>query len=180
MYLEAFLTFLRIGLFTIGGGYVMIPMIEDEVVRRHRWIDSRDFADLLALAQSVPGIFAVNMAVFIGYRLRRLKGALSMAAGVVLPSFVIILLIALFFQRFRSHPLVEHIFLGVRPAAVALLTVAVFTGCRHIRFRWSTCWVPVVAALLPWLMGVSPIFVVVGAGLGGWLHEVAVRCRHVP
>lgn len=172
MYLDAFLTFFRIGLFTIGGGYVMIPMIEDEVVRRKQWIDSKDFVDLLALAQSVPGIFAVNFAVFIGYKLHRLKGALCMAAGVVLPSFIIILLIALFFQQFRSYPLVEHIFLGVRPAAVALLTVAIFTVSKKTRFYWSTCWIPIVSALLIWLMGVSPIYIVLGAGLGGWLYGV--------
>ena len=103
-YIKAFLIFSRIGLFTIGGGYAMVPLIEAEVVDKRKWISKEDFLDLMALAQTVPGIFAVNIAIFIGYKLRKLRGALAMALGTILPSFLIILAIALFFQQFKSYP----------------------------------------------------------------------------
>lgn len=120
-YLQSFLIFLKIGLFTIGGGYAMVPLIQDEIVDKRKWIDKEDFIDLLALTQSVPGIFAVNIAIFIGYKLRKFRGALAMALGTILPSFFIILAIALFFQQFKQYPIVENIFKGIRPAVVALI-----------------------------------------------------------
>ena len=106
-YLKSFAIFLKIGLFTIGGGYAMVPLIQDEIVEKRKWIDKEDFIDLLALTQSVPGIFAVNIAIFIGYKLRKFKGALAMALGTILPSFFIILAIALFFQQFKNYEVVE-------------------------------------------------------------------------
>ena len=107
-YLQSFLIFLKIGLFTIGGGYAMVPLIQDEIVDKRKWIDKEDFIDLLALTQSVPGIFAVNIAIFIGYKLRKFRGALAMALGTILPSFFIILAIASFFQQFKQYPIVEN------------------------------------------------------------------------
>ena len=106
-YWSFFVTFFRIGLFTVGGGYVMLPMIEDEVVDKKKWINKGDFLDLLAVAQTVPGVFAVNMSINIGYRLRKVPGALACALGCVLPSFLIILAIALFFHQFENNPTVE-------------------------------------------------------------------------
>lgn len=93
-YLNAFCTFFKIGLFTIGGGYAMVPLIEEEVVNKKRWITQEEFIDLLAVSQSVPGVFAVNFSIFIGYKLRKFPGALSLALGAILPSFLIILSIA--------------------------------------------------------------------------------------
>ena len=97
--LTLFSTFFRIGLFTLGGGYAMIPIIEEEVVRKHKWIDSDLFVDLLAVAQSCPGVFAINISTFIGYKLGKTRAALLASLGTALPSFIIILLIALFFHR---------------------------------------------------------------------------------
>ena len=119
-YLEAFSIFFKIGLFTIGGGYAMVPLIQNEVVDRKKWISKEDFIDLLAIAQSAPGVFAVNIAIFIGYKLRKKKGAVVMTLGTVLPSFLIILAIAIFFQQFKEFEIVEKIFKGIRPAVVAL------------------------------------------------------------
>ena len=104
-YWSFFVTFFRIGLFTVGGGYVMLPMIEDEVVDKKKWINKGDFLDLLAVAQTVPGVFAVNMSINIGYRLRKVPGALACALGCVLPSFLMILAIALFFHQFEKYRL---------------------------------------------------------------------------
>lgn len=162
-----FSTFFKIGLFTIGGGYAMIPLIEREVVGRHGWIDQREFADLLAVAQSVPGVFAVNMAIFIGYKHAGLRGSIVAALGTVLPSFLIILGIALFFQRFKEYALVENIFKGIRPAVVALIAVPTFNVARTAGIRWSNCWVPIVSALLIWLLGVSPVWIILAAVVVG-------------
>lgn len=121
IYIEAFSIFFKIGAFTIGGGYAMVPLIEDEIVTKRRWIAKEDFIDLLAISQSAPGILAVNISIFIGYRLRGIRGSIITALGTILPSFLIILAIALFFHNFKDNVYVERIFKGIRPAVVALI-----------------------------------------------------------
>ncbi len=167
--LKLFVTFFRIGLFTFGGGYAMIPLIENDVVERNGWLKKDEFLDLLAVAQSAPGVFAVNMAVFVGYKLRGKRGALAASFGCVLPSVVIILLIALFFRRFRHIEVVNNIFLGIRPVVVALIAVPVFNVAKSARLGWSTVWIPVVAAFLIVALGVSPIYVIIVAGVAGYV-----------
>jgi chromate transporter len=167
---KLFTTFFRIGLFTFGGGYAMIPLIESDVVERNRWIEKADFVGLLAVAQSAPGVFAVNMAVFIGYRLRGVAGALAAAFGCVLPSVIIILLIALFFRQFRHIELVNNIFKGLRPVVVALIAVPVFNVARSAKIGWSTLWIPVLTALLIVFAGVSPVYVIIVAGVAGLVY----------
>ncbi len=170
IYRDCFSTFFRIGLFTFGGGYAMIPLIEANVVDRRGWVGREEFLDLLAVAQSAPGVFAVNMSIFIGYRLRGLRGAITCALGTVLPSFLIILAIALFFSRFREYPAVESIFRGIRPAVVALIAAPVFRMARTARIGWTNAWIPLVAALLIWLLGISPIYIIILAALGGYVY----------
>ena len=121
IYWQLFSDFFKIGAFTLGGGYAMIPIIESEVVGKRRWLRQEEFLDIIAIAQSCPGVFAINMSVFIGYKLRKLPGAISAALGSALPSLIIILLIAMFFSRFQDNPVVESIFRGIRPAVVALI-----------------------------------------------------------
>ena len=99
IYWQLFSDFFKIGAFTLGGGYAMIPIIQSEVVDRRHWLKQEEFLDIIAIAQSCPGVFAINMSVFIGYKLRKLPGALCAAFGTTLPSFAIILLIAMFFSR---------------------------------------------------------------------------------
>ena len=166
---KLFVTFFRIGVFTFGGGYAMIPLIEKDIVERNRWVGREDFVDLLAVAQSAPGIFAVNMAVFIGYKLRGTRGAIAAALGCVLPSVVIILLIALFFRQFRHLPVVNNVFMGLRPAVVALIAVPVFSVAKSAKLGWSTAWIPVLSALLIVAFGVSPVYVIAVAALAGFV-----------
>ena len=127
IYLEAFGIFFKIGAFTIGGGYAMVPLIENEIVTKRKWIAQEDFIDLLAISQSAPGILAVNISIFIGYKLRGIRGSIITALGTILPSFIIILAIALFFHSFKDNPIVERIFKGIRPAVVALIAAPTFT-----------------------------------------------------
>ena len=121
IYLEAFSIFFKIGAFTIGGGYAMVPLIENEIVTKRNWIAKEDFIDLLAISQSAPGILAVNISIFIGYRLRGIRGSIITALGTILPSFLIILAIALFFHNFKDNTIVERIFKGIRPAVVEIV-----------------------------------------------------------
>ncbi len=167
---KLFTTFFRIGLFTFGGGYAMIPLIESDVVERNRWIPKSDFVDLLAVAQSAPGVFAVNMAVFIGYRLRGVAGALAAAFGCVLPSVIIILLIALFFRQFRHIEVVNNVFKGLRQAVVALIAVPVFNVAKSAKVGWTMAWIPVLSAMLIVAFGVSPIYVIIAAGIAGLVY----------
>ncbi len=145
----------------------MIPLIEKDIVERNRWIERKDFVDLLAVAQSAPGIFAVNIAVFIGYRLRGTRGSVAASMGCVVPSVVIILLIALFFRQFRHIPVVNNIFMGLRPAVVALIAVPVFTVAKSAGIGWTTVWIPILSALLIVAFGVSPVYVIAVAALAG-------------
>lgn len=147
----------------------MIPLIEREVVDRYRWIEKRDFVDLLAIAQSSPGVLAVNMSIFIGYKLRGVRGSVAAAVGNVLPSVVIILLIALFFNRFREYEVVNNVFMGIRPAVVALIASPVFSVAKSAKIGWTNVWIPVLSALLIVAFGVSPIYIILIAGIGGYL-----------
>lgn len=160
------MTFLKIGAFTIGGGYAMLPLIEREVVDRN-WMNKEDFMDVFAISQTLPGIFAVNMAVFVGHRIKKLPGAITAAIATVLPSFVIILLIAMFFTKIQDNIWVERAFKGLRPAVVALIAVPAIKMAIKIKLSKYNVWIPIAAALLIWLLGVSPIYVITGAGIIG-------------
>lgn len=170
VYWTAFKTFFKIGAFTLGGGYAMIPLIQAEVVDHYKWIDKTEFLDLIAVAQSCPGVFAINISTFVGYKLRGTRGALCTALGTALPSFIIILLIAMFFKQFEDNKVVESIFRGIRPAVVALIAAPVFSMAKSARITLTNCWIPIAAALLIWKMGVNPIFIILAAGVGGYLY----------
>ena len=174
-YCDIFWSFLKVGAFTIGGGYAMIPLMQRELMQRHRWIGEEEFLDQVALSQAMPGVFAVNMATMTGYRLRGIWGAVVAIVGNILMPIVFILALAIFFRAFREVPVVEHIFMGLRPAVVALIAAPVFTMARSAKVTWSNVWIPVVSALLIWLLGVSPIIIVLAAAVGGYLFS---RLRH--
>ena len=148
----------------------MVPLIEAEIVDKRKWIKKEEFLDLMALSQTVPGIFAVNIAIFIGYKLKKLPGAFCMALGTVMPSFLIILAIALFFRQFQHLETVERIFKGIRPGVVALIAAPTFKMAKTACINRYNIWIPVVSALLIWLLGFSPIYVIILTGLGGYIY----------
>ena len=174
MFLQLFLTYFKIGTFTLGGGYAMLPLIQREIVERKHWISEEEFVNMIALAQAAPGLIAVNSAIFIGWRCGGWKGVLGAVLGAVLPSFVIILTIAMIFSEWKNYPAVEAIFKGIRPAVVALI-VAPLVGMvkreivskkaaknsepQTINNAWFLL-VSLVAALLIWLVGVNPVWVI--------------------
>ena len=172
IYWDSFKTFFKIGLFTIGGGYAMIPLIEEEVVNKHKWITKEQLLDLIAIAQSCPGVFAINISIFIGYKLHKTSGAIISSLGTALPSFLIILAIAMFFRQFEDNKVIAAMFRGIRPAVVALIAVPTFNLAKTAKLNRYTLWIPIVSALLIWLLGVSPIWFIFVAGIGGYLYGI--------
>ena len=153
----------------------MISIIEREIVDKHRWIERAEFLDLLALAQSMPGILAVNIAVAIGDRLRGFKGSATAALGTIAPSFMIILLIAMFLtpDLITGNPTLAAIFKGIRPAVVALIVAPVITSAKAAGINRRTIWIPVAVGILiwsKWPVVSNPILYIVIGGLAGWLH----------
>ena len=174
LYLKLFISFFKIGAFTFGGGWAMIPLIEREVVDKQNWIKREDFVDALAIAQSLPGVLAVNISILIGNKLRGVKGCLTATLGTILPSFLIILAIAIWFVQTYDNPVVERIFKGIRPAVVALIVSPVFSTAKTARINIKTVIIPIIVALSIWLGGVSPIWFVLLGAIGGILY-----CNHV-
>ena len=139
-YLKLFCTFAKIGMFTIGGGYAMIPLIEREIVKKN-WMSKDEFMEMFALTQSLPGVFAVNISIFVGYKLHKVIGSLVCALATILPSFVIMMLIAMFFARFQDNEVMIRIFNGIRPAVVALILFPCISAVRalHLKYADSSC-----------------------------------------
>lgn len=161
MFWQLFYTYLKIGTFTLGGGYAMLPLIQREVVDRKAWIDEQEFLNMIALAQAAPGLIAVNSAIFIGWRIGGWKGVCGAVLGAVLPSFVIILAIAMVFAEWKELPVVEAVFKGVRPAVVALIAAPLYKLSKSAKIGWITALIPIAAAALIWVGHVNPVWVIV-------------------
>lgn len=160
-----FATFFRIGVFTFGGGYAMIPLVQREVIDKKRWIERENFLQLLTLAQSAPGPIALNAAVFVGYKVRGYCGAVAAVLGVVIPSFVIMFAVAMFFAQMRDNRFVNAAFLGMRPAVVALI-IAPIAGLSKGMGAWNLA-VAAAVAVGVWHFGLSPVLLIlVGAAAG--------------
>ncbi|MDE6491338.1 MAG: chromate transporter, partial [Muribaculaceae bacterium] len=159
--------------FTFGGGWAMISIIEKEIVDKHRWIGRDEFLDLLAVAQALPGILAVNISVAVGDRLRGMRGSVCAALGTILPSFMIILVIAIFLtpDLIKNNPIISSIFKGIRPAVVALIVAPVISSAKSAGLTWKSAIIPVAVALMIWskLPVVSnPILYILLGGAGGY------------
>lgn len=169
MLLKFFLTCNKIGAFTLGGGYAMIPIMEQEFVDKNRWMERQEFMDIMVVAQTTPGIFSIDMASHIGYKLRGVWGGIVGALGIALPSILAIIVIAMFFRTFKDNPWVMKFFCGVRPAVVALIAAPCFKMAKTAKITLRTLWIPVVCCALIALLGVSPIWIIIAAGVAGYL-----------
>ena len=170
LYTDLFITFCKIGTFTLGGGYAMVPVMEKEIVDKKQWLSQEEFVDILVVAQSTPGLFAIDMASHIGYKYKGIIGGIVGALGVALPSIVIILLIALLFQTFKDNIYVEKFFMGIRPCVVALILSPCFRMAKTAKINIYNCWIPIVCALLISLFGVSPIWCILISGIAGYIY----------
>ena len=168
--MNLFLTFFRIGAFTLGGGYAMIPLIQRDVVEKNKWVEQEEFLNLIAVAQSCPGVFAINIATFIGYKLDKTRGALLASIGAALPSFLIILAIAMFFKQFQHIGWVAACFNGIRPAVVALIAAPTFILAKSAHINLANCWIPIASAILITVLGVNPVFILLAAAVGGYVY----------
>ena len=165
---EIFCVFFKIGLFTIGGGYAMLPIIQKEVVEGKGWMTDEEFLDAISLTNSLPGPLATNSATFVGYRVARVPGSVAAVLGAATPSVIIILLIAMVFTNIIEYPVVQNIFNGVRPAVVALILYAVIKLAKSAKvgeyFNWLGARARFAAIAV---FGLHPIVVVVCAALYG-------------
>ncbi len=172
IYLQLFFTFLKIGTFTFGGGWAMISIIEKEIVDKKQWLAREEFLDLLAIAQAVPGILAVNISVVVGDKLRGMKGSVAAACGTILPSFLIILLIAIFLtpDLIKNNEIISAIFKGIRPAVVALIIAPVLSSAKSAGITWRTVWIPAAVALLIFsglpIISNPIIYIIIGGVVG--------------
>lgn len=166
--LEIFAVFFKIGVFTIGGGYAMLPIIQKEVVETKEWMDDEEFLDALSLTNSLPGPLAINSATFVGYRVCGVKGALAAVMGAASPSVIIILIVAMIFSNLTEYPVVQYIFNGIRPAVVALILYAVIKLAKSAKITEYFNWLIALAALAAIaVFGLHPIVVVTAAALYG-------------
>lgn len=170
-YWEMFASFFKIGAFTIGGGYAMVPLIEAEVVDKKKWIEKDEFIDMLALAQSAPGPIAINTAVFVGYKTGGPLGVLATTLGSVLPSFIIILIIASFFVGIKDNLIVERIFKGIRPAVVALIAAPVLRLSKNAKINRKTIIIPIIVVALVAFAKITAILIILVAAIGGNLYS---------
>lgn len=184
LYLRLFVSFFKIGAFTFGGGWAMISIIEREIVDRHHWLEREEFLDLLAVAQSLPGILAVNISVAVGDKLRGVKGSICAALGTILPSFFMILAIAIFLtpDMIKNNSILSPVFKGIRPAVVALIVAPVLSAAKASKLNWKTVIIPIAVALLIWSklpVVSSPILYIVLGGIGGymWFHHTLNNIR---
>lgn len=143
----------------------MIPLIEREIIERRKWIASEDFLEMMVVAQSAPGPIALNTAVFVGYKIRGYAGAVAATLGVIVPSFSVILLVAMFFTNVRHNPVVDAAFKGMRPAVVALIVAPMINILRGM--GWLAALVALAVGIAVWYFGISPIILLIAGAAAG-------------
>jgi chromate transporter len=164
---KLFKIFFRVGAFTIGGGYAMVPIIEEEIVNKNNLLTEEEFLDILAMAQSLPGPIAVNMSTFVGYRIMKSKGAALCAIGTVLPSFLSILVIAKFLYSYYDNPYIEKFFMGIRPAVAGLIFSAAFKLRKGLKKNVFTYLIVILSLIVIILFKINPVFMIIFSALAG-------------
>ena len=177
--LTLFTTFFKIGMFTIGGGLAMLPLIERDVVEKHKWIDKKELLDVITIAQSMPGIFAFNFAILIGHKIDQTRGSILCGLGTVIPSFLIILAIAISFSDFKDNAYVAKIFKGMRPAVVALLLVPLISTAKTSHLTIKTGLLAIAVTLLITFADINPVYIILAVALSSVLYgNIVYKKRH--
>lgn len=161
-----FISFFKIGLVTIGGGYAMVPVIQKDMVENKKWINDKDFIDMLAVSQTVPGALAINLSISVGYRLKGVKGGLIAALGTILPSFFIILVVSTFFFKLREIESISKIFKGIRTAVVALILFSFLKLLKTVGFKFYGYSVMIIGIVALSIFKVNPMIVLLTSGIG--------------
>ena len=165
--IELFISIFKIGAFTFGGGYAMIPLIEEEVVNNKGWLSKEEFVDILIVAQSLPGALAVNTSIFLGYKISGILGAITTLIAVILPSFFIILIIAIFFMQFRDNYYINAAFQGITAAVPSLVLVGAISLSRGLSKNLRTILTIIIALIALMFFNIHPVLVVVISGVYG-------------
>jgi chromate transporter len=166
-YLELFLAFLKMGCITFGGGYAMIPIVERELIKKRGWVTMDEVMDYYTIAQITPGIIAVNLSTFVGYKRKGPLGGITATTGFVLPGITLIVLAAFFISSIEDYPLVTHAFAGIRIAVGALILDTVIKMVKGIFKDWKALIFYIIAFILSTAFSVSPMFIILGAALIG-------------
>lgn len=166
-YVELFVAFFKVGFFTIGGGYAMLPMLRKEVVEKYNWATDEEMMDYFAIGQSTPGIIAINTATFIGYKKKGIAGAICSTLGMVTPSWVIIISIAAFYNEFASNAYVESAFTGIRVVVVVLILNAVIKMGKKSIQNWYSVLIFLVSFALVAVVNISAIYIILVSGVLG-------------
>lgn len=169
--LKLFYTFFRVGAFTFGGGYAMVPVIQKEMVERAKLIEEKEFLDIIAVAQSLPGAVAVNTSVFVGFKLYGIPGALSALLGTVLPSMIVITILAIFYQQVQNIQSIELFFRGVRPAIVALIFMAAVKLSKNLESTRFNILLGAGAFIGIVFFNIHPILTIIAAATIGLIRE---------
>ena len=179
--LTLFITFLKIGAFTFGGGYAMIPFIEKEIVEKHKWLSNEDILDIIAIAESTPGPIAINSATFVGYKICGFFGAFFCTFGVVLPSFVIISLISVVLAKFSSNIYVQYAFRGIRAGVLALVIkalVSMYKKCPKSLFSYIVMGAAfVLSAVVSQFFEINTLFILIGCAVAGLVYSLLAKRR---
>lgn len=172
---QLFGTFFKIGAFTLGGGYAMLSMVEKAVVDKKQWIPADEFWDMIAIVQSLPGVFAVNTALYVGHRIAGKRGAAAAMMGAIIPSIIIILLLATIFREYRNLPAIERIFKGIRPCVVALILAPSLRMIKSAKINWKTAIIPIATVALIWWLKVSPAWVILADIAGSLVYALVIN-----
>lgn len=167
---KLFMTFFKIGAFTIGGGYAMIPLIQNEVVEENQWLTTEEFMDIMAIAEVTPGPVVVNTSTYVGYKMAGFKGAMFCTLGTILPSFTVILIIVKYLWTYRESPILEKVFLGIRPAVAALIFSAVYKLGKNMKIDVIMIIGAILTVLTVVLFDISPIFIILISAIGSIIY----------
>ena len=170
--LTLFATFFKIGAFTFGGGYAMIPLIQREIVETHKWLDEDDILSVIAISESTPGPIAINMATFVGYKTAGVLGSVMATLGVVLPSFIVILLVSGLLREFYTLPVVGYAFEGIRASVLALIAKALWTLYKKSPHDWLSYVLMALSFVAASFFGVSAIIIIIACALCGYLASL--------
>jgi chromate transporter len=167
---DLFVTFLKIGTFAVGGGPAMLPLIEKDAVYNKKWISKEEFVDMIALTQSIPGPIAVDTSVYIGYKVAGIAGSIAAVFGAIFSAFVVVLIIAMYFVNINQNKNVEAVFMGIRPAVVALLAVPVLRMGKSSKINRKTIIIPIVTVILVAFFNINAVYIIIASAIGGLIY----------
>lgn len=165
--MELFLSFFKIGLFSFGGGYAMLPLIKEEVIIKHGWLSNAEFIDILAISEMTPGPVAINSATFLGYRVCGVPGSVTATIAVVLPSFIVMSLILHFITKFKDSPYVDYFFVGIRPIVLGLIGAAAVTVAMDAFMDIKSVIIAIILFYFVTFKKLNPIYAIILAGITG-------------